>query len=600
MQNYRATAEGVVLQAFLNLDKETQNALLAEKKSTQQYFEKNTTELKQTPKKVPKQHLKILLEVIGGSLPAETQSELFRLELYDLLEIYRQKLTQKGSFTIDEAFDLYSNYLRFLYGLQKFDSTWFSPLTFQSADWTEVVEAVKFVVVTRLRASALHFRKDLHIIAQNSERIAAKIMYAVDFLGIKVLITKTNYSLDRLYTFDEFPIPVFVGKLAETLKAYVFEALNDTQYQLAIQEMQEGLLAHDFKVVLEHYKQSKPLFNKVDFSFSLKGGAGSVSMHIKTWASLGKRIAAFFATPQVVSISVVTFFVSLAGLVVWGIPHIDWRWLEFDSGNLMAFIFLGAFVSFILYMLVRTLVEFKIEIVDEQEYGQEVFFTKRSEKTYTKKIIHIMRPSAYAYILAEKRQYTEAQAESENPFERIYGTLWIQLSKQMEKGRYHQLTTLSVSDEFLGLCREAYACIAELKSEEVSLPVMRYLFFKRLHNVMQMFFALCNFAKKYNLRNLTYYMPFFDMEKTILFSLGHVDSLKERQIYTQITEKMIYPILDEEDEELRLFLVGKLQEMQADTFSAELAELTEAYQNAKSNFPFLLEGNEMVATFGEI
>ena len=600
MQNYRATAEGVVLQAFLNLDKETQNALLAEKKSTQQYFEKNTTELKQTPKKVPKQHLKILLEVIGKNLPAETQSELFRLELYDLLEIYRQKLTQKGNFTIDEAFDLYSNYLSFLYGLQKFDSKWFSPLTFQSADWTDVVEAVKFVVVTRLRASALHFRKDLHIIAQNSERIAAKIMYAVDFLGIKVLITKTNYSLDRLYAFDEFPIPVFVGKLAETLKAYVFEALNDTQYQLAIQEMQEGLLAHDFKVVLEHYKQSKPIFNKVDFSFSLKGGAGSVSMHIKTWASLGKRIATFFATPQVVSISVVAFFVSVAILAVWGIPHIDWGWVQFNIDSISS-VFSLSFLVFILYIVISSNLEFETKVVDG-----EVFMTKRSERTYTKKIIHISRSnSTYAYILAEKRQYAEAQAQSENPFERIYGTLWVQLNKQMEKGRYHQ--RISISDDalsvsnFLGLCQEAYVCIGKLESAEVSLPVMRYLFFKRLHGVMQMLFALYNFAKKSNLRHLTYYIPFFDMEKTIPFLLlGHMDSLKERQIYTQITEKMIYPILGEEDEELRLFLVGKLQEMQADTFSAELAELTEAYQNAKSNFHFLLEGNEMVATFGEI
>ncbi|TAE16085.1 MAG: hypothetical protein EAZ95_07980 [Bacteroidetes bacterium] len=600
MQNYRAQAEEITLLAFWDLDKQIQENIFIHKKRVLRFLQKYKEAIQQKTKKVPKQHLKLLLEKAFDYLPAHIQCELLCLELYDLLETYRQKLTKKRIFTVDEAFDLYSDYLSFTYRLHKYPSKWFDILIQESqTDWLDVAETVKFITTTRLRASALHFRKDLQLIADNSEKIAAKIVYSVDFLGIEVHIKKTNYSLDRLYAFDEFPIPAVAGKFAETLRSYIFEALNDTQYQLAIQEMQEGLLAHDFGIALAHYKESKPLFNKVDFSFSLKGGAGSVSMNIKTWASLGKRVLApirklftvkrdVSKTSPAIGIAVGIFFVLLGGGIVW------WAKFADELKYIVPLVIVGAIPVLILFLLVVLILnarQFKVVRIDGEE-----FLVNRSEIGYKPKNIQINRFSVYQYALADKKQALEKLKNSTDVYERTYSEVWAELRKTVGR-KVEQYRNGSLFFWFLELYQKAFDYIIQQpETDEACLPVIRYILLKRLKKSIEHFDALDKFANEHRITPKLY-IVLFDAETRLDIDMSaHYPNSTIHELYQKIDKQAIYPLVGKEDKALHAFMVGKLQALQDDIFLEDLAELNREYTKDQ---PFLLEGEEIVASDGK-
>lgn len=603
MQNYRAQAEEITLLAFWDLDKQIQENIFIHKKRVLRFLQKYKEAIQQKTKKVPKQHLKLLLEKAFDYLPTHIQCELLCLELYDLLETYRQKLAKKRIFTVDEAFDLYSDYLSFVYRLHKYPSKWFDILIQESqTDWLDVAETVKFITTTRLRASALHFRKDLQLIADNSEKIAAKIVYSVDFLGIEVHIKKTNYSLDRLYAFDEFPIPAVAGKFAETLRSYIFEALNDTQYQLAIQEMQEGLLAHDFGIALAHYKESKPLFNKVDFSFSLKGGAGSVSMNIKTWASLGKRVLApirklftvkrdVSKTSPAIGIAVGIFFVLLGGGIVW------WAKFADELKYIVPLVIVGAIPVLILFLLVVLILnarQFKVVRIDGEE-----FLVNRSEIGYKPKNIQINRFSVYQYALADKKQALENLKNSTDVYERTYSEVWAGLQEMLQKNikdgnkGYYVYSSNILS--YYKICFDYL--VQKPKIDDVCLSVIYYILLKRIKKSVQDFCALAEFVTKHQI-SATFYVTLFNEEMVLGVKIDDFSetSSKFNAFYQKIDKQAIYPIVGKEDKALHAFMLGKLQALRDDIFLEDLAELNREYTKDQ---PFLLEGEEIVVSGGK-
>ncbi len=592
-QNYRIQAEEIMLEAFWGFDEATKEKIFQDNVRVSRHFQTKT-------KKVRKQALRFLLENALPFLPDAMQFEVLRLELYDLLEIYRRKITQKTVFTVDEAFDLYSTYLSFLYDLEKYPSQWFGTAVDDiKYDWLEVVETIKLAVVTRLRASALHFKKDLQIIADNSERISAKIVYAVDFLGIKVHINHTNYSLERLYAFDDFAIPAVAGKFAVLLRAYIFQALNDTQYLLAIQDMQDGLLAQDFKVALEHYKGSNPVFNKVDFSFTLKGGAGTVSMNIKTWASLGKRMLApvrkLFTVNRktqrlnpIVGISIGAFFVGFSSFIVWAI--LNTNWLTYMAENAESFG--GGFVVLLILAFVSLAIwssnEFEVRMID----GEQVYVSK-SDRTYVRHEVKIIRNSTYKYVLEGHKQTLEAHRESKNDLEKLYGEMWaylqIKIQNELVRENYNTIA------DFLQLYQLGTHLIAEFGEENTVPTLLPYLFFKKLKKSLQHLLALVEFAHKHQIIP-TFYITLFDVEKILTtpkdYQLSKFD-WSARQLIARVNELIVYPILQEEEKFMYAFLEEKQQEMQADTFLEELAGLDEKFQHH-----FLIEGDEIVVRAG--
>jgi hypothetical protein len=487
-------------------------------------------------------------------------------------------------FSVDEAFDLYSDYLSFVYSLHRCSSDWFGVrfgvlVQETRGDWLEIAETVKFITTTRLRASALHFKKDLQLIADNSEKIAAKIVYSVDFLGIEVHIKKTNYSLDRLYAFDEFPIPVVAGKFAETLRSSIFEALNDTQYQLAIQEMQEGLLAHDFGIALTHYKESKPLFNKVDFSFSLKGGAGSVSMNIKTWASLGKRILApirnlftvkrnVSKTSPAIGILVGIFFVLLGIGVVWGAQNVGLmeQFLQHNQS------------TFFIILVVMWLSVYVVASIQNpaEEINGEVYL--KQAKTGANKPIQIPSFSVYEHAVADKKQALENQQNSTDVYERTYSQVWAKLRK-IVGGEMEKYGNGIFSFQFLPLYQRAFDYITQQpETDDACLPVIRYILLKRLRRTIEHISALDEFANKHQI-NPKLYIALFDAEIRLdIDTQVRYTSLTINELYQEIDKQAVYPIVGKEDEALQAFMAGKLQEMQDDIFLEDLAEINLEYK----------------------
>jgi hypothetical protein len=163
MQNYRMQAEGIALGVVTTFSEKQKGIFLQFLKQkfpkeirTHLFWEDKFQQIKKLPHKIPRHHLKIILAGCLDFLPTHKQCEMLCLEAQDIVETFRQKITKKNSFTVDEAFGLYASFLEFLYQLHTYPSLWFQE-TCLPADWQEATETVKFIVITQLRASALHW-----------------------------------------------------------------------------------------------------------------------------------------------------------------------------------------------------------------------------------------------------------------------------------------------------------------------------------------------------------------------------------------------------------------------------------------------------------
>jgi hypothetical protein len=146
-----------------------------------------------------------------------------------------------------------------MYYLGGMPSSWFAEKSFLPEDRRQVVEAVMYVSVMKLKISVSHFKKDMALIASKSHNLSKKMTYFLELLGIEVSVVGKDYDLNSLSVFDEMPLPAFVGKLAEPLKAYLAGEFEVQDYQLVLREVQEAVLANDLGVAIQHYKNNNKL-----------------------------------------------------------------------------------------------------------------------------------------------------------------------------------------------------------------------------------------------------------------------------------------------------------------------------------------------------
>lgn len=607
MQNYRMQAEGIALGTFTTFSetqKDTFLQFLTQKfpreKRTHLFLQDKFQQIRKFPQKTPRHHLKVILAGILDFLPAPKQCEILCLEAQDMVETFRQKITKKSHFTVDEAFDLYANFLEFLYQLHTYPTLWFEG-TCLPTDWREVTETVKFITTTQLRASALHFKKDLQIIANNSERISAKILYEVDFLGIKVNIKSTRYSLDRLFAFDENPIPVVVGKFSEQLKAQIFEALHHTEYQLATQQLQKGLLEHDLQTALEHYQKSNPIFNKIDFSFKLQGGAGAVSMQIRTWASVGKRVLA-----------PVRNFMNYFG----GTLNSDEIENRINSSLFILVVFFITFINVILALKIDVISFVKQTYLWLEKYyilkplvlsalglgGYRIYTTIRRDLqkiNQNQAVQNYIRSNDYEYSVNEKKRALRAFKHSPDVPERIYHEClsyireailesWNTFEEQNAPSilllyeRCNYLLKRIFQDNALHLLEEEFGYMQPLK----------YLIQRRATASFECFVAYIHTINNKN-NTTQYYLPFLGIERLAevhFFDAKKFDT-KAQAIRSKLAENLAYPLI--EDHKLRIFVEKKLEEMQQDTLLEELAQIQqEEYKHTEKDI--FIEGEELI------
>lgn len=91
------------------------------------------------------------------------------------------------------------------------------------------------------------------------------------------------------------------------------------------------------------------------------------------------------------------------------------------------------------------------------------------------------------------------------------------------------------------------------------------------------------------------YIALFDVEtQSDIEAYSRYTSPTVHDLHQIIDKQAIYPIVGKEDEALHAFMAGKLQAMQDDIFLEELAELKLEYTK---NLAFLLEGEEIIASF---
>ncbi|TAE17102.1 MAG: hypothetical protein EAZ95_07030 [Bacteroidetes bacterium] len=622
MQNYRLQAEGIALEAFSAFGEAQKEDFLVflkqtfpKEQRTIRFLENRFLQIKDSPTKIPRHHAKVVLEGVLHFLPTQKQSELLRLEALDIVETFRQKITKKTHFTVDEAFELYTHFLEFLYQLHTYPTWWFR-LTCSPTDWQEVAETVKFITITQLRASALHFKKDLQIIAENSGRISAKILYEVDFLRIKVHIKSTQYSLERLYAFDEYPIPVLVGKFSEFLKAQIFEALHNTAYQLATQQIQKGLLEHDLKVALEHYKQSNPIFNKIDFSFKLQGGAGAVSMDIRTWASVGKRVLAplrnFVDDFGSISVGLVA---GSAGLVA--IFFFVYIWTVVTSGNMKDFISFSNFFKNMLSFFYQTGLWlekqhlFRPLLLGGLTFGGYHIYKKirrdLAKINRTQETLTLTRSNGYSYAVTEKKRVLGALKHSPEEPERIYyQCLGYIREESLEKWRKVEdqdaTHILMVYENCHTLIKRIFEQNVFLLSDEAFAYIqpLKYLIFRRLKASLGNFVAFVNaFAKtEQDKAHCQYYLPFLGIENKEYVASFHRKSKELHESATRQMEKnspqIAYPII--EDKKMQTFIALRIQEIQNDSLLEELAQMQEE-QSIDLEQDFFIDSPELLCCF---
>lgn len=294
VQSYREQAEKLALQIFNALDEARTFALLdllkqvcKEKSSTYRFFLNNYSGIQQGKTTLTRTHFRYLLSVIPAFASPTEQALLLRLELFDYLQTQKIAITRNYSSQVDVqgAFDSYSKYLASMYYLGGMPSSWFAEKSFLPEDRRQVVEAVMYVSVMKLKISVSHFKKDMALIASKSQNLSKKMTYFLELLGIEVRVEGKDYDLNSLSVFDEMPLPAFVGKLAEPLKAYLAGEFEVQDYQLVLREVQEAVLANDLGVAIQHYKNNNTLNSRADISFALHGGAGIVRLEIRSWVN---------------------------------------------------------------------------------------------------------------------------------------------------------------------------------------------------------------------------------------------------------------------------------------------------------------------------
>jgi hypothetical protein len=197
VQNYREQAEKLALQVFSGLDEARVLAFLdllkqvcKEKSSAYKFFLNNHKGIQQGKTTLSHSHIRYLLAVIPAfALPTE-QALLLRLELLNYLQAQKLAITRNYSFLVDVqgAFDSYSKYLASMYYLGGMPSSWFAEKSFLPEDRRQVVEAVMYVSVMRLKISVSHFKKDVELIASKAHNLSKKLTYFLDLLGIEVSI----------------------------------------------------------------------------------------------------------------------------------------------------------------------------------------------------------------------------------------------------------------------------------------------------------------------------------------------------------------------------------------------------------------------------
>jgi hypothetical protein len=196
-----------------------------------------------------------LLKIIPAFLEAEDKARLLQYEVLDYLQRHKLAITRNFQTTVDVqgSFDLYSKYLACLYSLGSFSSIWFQENTYEANDRQELLIAMQYVWVLKLRISVLNFKNDLKTIAEKARNLSKKISYFVEFLGVEIMVDNTDYELDRLGFFDELAYPTFRGNFNIFLHEYLAQELADTEQSKALSTINEAVLAHDLGIALQHY-----------------------------------------------------------------------------------------------------------------------------------------------------------------------------------------------------------------------------------------------------------------------------------------------------------------------------------------------------------
>ncbi len=284
---YRKQAEKIALESFLAFDEDEKarffvffKQICQEKSSTYQFLSKV-----KAGEVIPAKHLRYLLSAMPMFLDTEKQMEVLLLEVLDSIQTHKLGITANHSLVVnvEKAFGLFSKYLAGIYYLSNTPSIWLADKMYDTQDRLEVIQAVMYVYVIKLKGSVAHFKKDLQIIADKTKFLSKKIIYFIELLGVEVEILDTHYDLNKLYLYDDIELPQFAGKFAQLLQTYIATELASENHQLAIREMQKAVLDHDLGIALTHYKNNNTRTSRADIAFALQGGAGIVKLEIRSW-----------------------------------------------------------------------------------------------------------------------------------------------------------------------------------------------------------------------------------------------------------------------------------------------------------------------------
>lgn len=514
---YREQAGELALQAFRGFNEPTTLQFLAYfgevckgKNSTYQYMRNAYKAIQEGTKGLTASQMRYFLFSILPFLPAEVRMQVLLFEVLD--SVQKQRLTITRYFSrkadIDTAFNMFSQYLAGIYNLEKYPYSWFYEKSYNLAERTDIINAVEYVYVVKLKASVSHFKKDLQIIAEKAEKLPKKMTYFIELLGVEVNIPNTNFSLERLYTYDEIPMPVFTSKFDEALRVYLFEQLSNEDYLLAVREMQEAVLAHDLETALLHYRQSQTLTNKVDISFLLKGGAGMVKLEIKSWLNtlLTSQSSIFhedtaWKPPQRspvgkdVTRGTQSFFMYLVAFVVWGFMMIFLRNINRED---LAMVFTG-FLGFAVVIIKALLEDDKLRPEMHEQEKKDVLVIASNFKTFKRKQAE-QSFAQYQNLIQEKQAERAYWGKEGNTFDKIlyrfqqiviarvgeYDLLYPDYMQDLYDMGISKIHTLQTQDLAEFLMPE--------EEKEICLDVMKYLLQQKIRKAYHHFKRLVGYV----------------------------------------------------------------------------------------------------------
>jgi hypothetical protein len=326
--SYKAQAEKIAIECFLDFDTETQKrfweflpTISPAHQEMGQFLQDEFENLKAGNKLLSKYHKRTLLGVILPFLLREKQFYLLVCEILDSLQTptYQQKypinlqefidIIQKNSITIQK------------FMLQ--ETHWFHEKVARFIQREAILATLRYLYARKMYDSLEFLKKDwAHL--QNQPKLPRPLRYYFTFMEVEIILP-AHIKIRKLPVLPIIDLPTLEGKFASLCQNYLAEELSAWEKKCAEKEFQASLLVKDLPTTLAHFKGNILPTNRVEADITLQGGGGIVRLELKRnrWKSMEKSVY---------------IGLSLASLLVLAIAGLGWKSAIFPL--LMVLVFL--------------------------------------------------------------------------------------------------------------------------------------------------------------------------------------------------------------------------------------------------------------------